>query len=81
MFLEHSVNECRDSESFVGDMAGLVHDLRSNQLKLSTVDVGDLLLRVFRTLRDHKVKLDASFANVILAIMILEGNGYLRVEK
>ena len=81
LFLEHSVNECRDSESFVGDMACLVHDLRSNQLKLSTVDVGDLLLRVFRTLRDHKVKLDASFANVILAIMILEGNECLRIFK
>ena len=42
-------------------------------LTLSAVDVGDLLLRVFRTLRDHRVKLDANFASVILAIMILEG--------
>jgi len=75
LFLEHSVNDCQNSDSFVNEMASLVHDLRSNKLKLSTVDVGDLLLRVFRTLRDHRVKLDANFASVILAIMILEGLG------
>jgi len=78
LFLEHSVNECHDSESFVEEMASLVKDLRSGKgygLTLSAVDVGDLLLRVFRTLRDHRVKLDANFASVILAIMILEGLG------
>ena len=75
LFLEHSVNECQDPNSFIEAMESLVFDLRSHQLQLSTVDVGDLLLRVFRTLRDHRVKLDANFASVILAIMILEGLG------
>ena len=28
LFLEHSVNECHDSESFVEEMASLVKDLR-----------------------------------------------------
>ena len=50
-------------------------------LTLSAVDVGDLLLRVFRTLRDHRVKLDANFASVILAIMILEGEIQLNLDK
>ena len=50
-------------------------------MTLSAVDVGDLLLRVFRTLRDHRVKLDANFASVILAIMILEGEIRLNLDK
>lgn len=75
LFLERSDHRCQDPEAFIADMGSLVASLRADQLSLARVDVSELLRQLFDTLLRHKVKLDASFSSVILAIMVLEGLG------
>ena len=49
--------------------------IKDGQLNLATLNVSDLLSKVFNTLLTHRVKLDASFTSVMIAITIIEGIG------
>ena len=49
--------------------------IKDGKLNLSTLNVSDLLSKVFNTLLTHRVKLDASFTSVMIAITIIEGIG------
>ena len=75
LFLERSYNRCANPEVFISEMESIVRSARSQQLSLGKLDVSDLLTKVFNTLHSHRVKLEANFASVILAIMVLEGLG------
>ncbi len=75
LFLQHSQHLCVDEIGFVREMGDLVLRARGQQLRLSRVDVSALLTDVFGVLRRHRVKLEANYASVILAIMVLEGLG------
>jgi len=75
LFLERSYHECMDKEAFKKDMQAIVEEARSNQLSLDRVDVSALLQSVFTTLMNHKVRLDANFSSVVIAIAIVEGLG------
>lgn len=74
LFLERSpMSHCKDPEKFVSEMADIVTDAQNHRLTFDNTEVAKLLMKVFNTLRDHKVKLDANFAAVILSIMVIEG--------
>jgi len=75
LFLERSYHECLDREAFVKEMQNIVNEARSAQLSLDRVDVSRLLQSVFSTLMKHRVRLDANFSSVVIAIAIVEGLG------
>ncbi|XP_067663648.1 uncharacterized aarF domain-containing protein kinase 2-like [Haliotis asinina] len=76
LFLNKTAHvECSDPEAFRQDMAAVVMKARKATLSLSQIHVAELLSEVFRVLRIHRVKLESNFANVILAIAVLEGLG------
>jgi len=75
LFLERSYHECLDKEAFKRDMQKIVEEARSAQLSLDRIDVCLLLQTVFSTLMRHKVRLDANFSSVVIAIAIVEGLG------
>jgi len=75
LFLERSYHECLDKEAFKRDMQSIVEEARSAQLSLDRIDVCLLLQTVFSTLMKHKVRLDANFSSVVIAIAIVEGLG------
>ena len=53
----------------------MMEAIKDGKLNLSTLNVSDLLSKVFNTLLTHRVKLDASFTSVMIAITIIEGIG------
>ncbi len=73
--MEHSEHRCSDKEAFVREMGRLVLQARGEQLRLAKLDVSALLTDVFSVLHKHRVKLEANYASVILAITVLEGLG------
>ncbi len=75
LFLDRSEHSCADKDAFVREMGALVLRARGLELRLSRVDVSALLTDVFGVLRRHRVKLEANYASVILAIVVLEGLG------
>ncbi len=75
LFLQHSEHHCVDRAAFIEEMSRLVLAARGEQLRLAKIDVSALLTDVFGVLHRHRVKLEANYASVILAIMVLEGLG------
>ncbi|XP_066286237.1 uncharacterized aarF domain-containing protein kinase 2-like isoform X1 [Branchiostoma lanceolatum] len=76
LILHHArANECKDVAQFRKEMAALVQSARENTVTLGQIKVGDLLNKVFSLLIKHKVKLESNFANMVLAIVVLEGLG------
>ena len=74
LFLERTKkNYCQDPEKFITELAAIVADAQKQRITFNNTEVAALLLRVFNTLRNNQVKLDANFAAVILSIMVLEG--------
>ena len=49
--------------------------IKDGELNVSRLNVSDLLSKVFNTLLTHRVKLDASFTSVMIAVTIIEGIG------
>lgn len=74
LFLERSpMSHCKDPERFINEIEEIVTEARKERVTFDNTEVAQLLMRVFNTLRDNKVKLDANFAAVILSIMVIEG--------
>ena len=74
LFLERSpVNHCKNPEKFIDEMAAIVIEAQKQRITFDNTEVAKLLMRVFNTLRHNHVKLDANFASVILAIIVIEG--------
>ncbi|KAI8621923.1 ABC1 family-domain-containing protein [Chytriomyces sp. MP71] len=64
-----------DFEGFSGKMAVLLNRIRDSSLKLSTVSFSWILRQVFGMVRSHHVRLEGDFANVGVAVMLVEGVG------
>lgn len=62
LFLNHSVHQCTNPESFKH---------RMNEI----IDVSTLMTSLFSAMIEHRVKLDGSFSSIILALMVVEGLG------
>ncbi|RKP37020.1 hypothetical protein BJ085DRAFT_13857 [Dimargaris cristalligena] len=75
------VERCRtpqlviDPDIFALKMQHLILQVRHKTLKLSQVSIGDLLHQVMTMVRQHHVKLEGDFVNVVISILILEGIG------
>ncbi|KAI9339627.1 ABC1 family-domain-containing protein [Obelidium mucronatum] len=64
-----------DFDGFTDKMSGLLHRIRDSSLKLSTVSFSWILRQVFSMVRTHHVRLEGDFANVGVAVMLVEGVG------
>ena len=53
----------------------MMEAIKDGELNISRLNVSDLLSKVFNTLLTHRVKLDASFTSVMIAVTIIEGIG------
>ena len=53
----------------------MMEAIKDGELNVSKLNVSDLLSKVFNTLLTHRVKLDASFTSVMIAVTIIEGIG------
>ncbi|KAJ3010768.1 UNVERIFIED_CONTAM: hypothetical protein HDU68_001991 [Siphonaria sp. JEL0065] len=64
-----------DFDGFSEKMSGLLNRIRDSSLKLSTVSFSWILRQVFGMVRTHHVRLEGDFANVGVAVMLVEGVG------
>ncbi|KAI8058131.1 atypical/ABC1/ABC1-C protein kinase [Syncephalis plumigaleata] len=75
------VERCRtpelvvEPEVFAHKMQNLIMQLRDITFSLGKVSIGDILMDVMRMVREHHVRLEGDFANVVLSLLILEGIG------
>ncbi|ORY02154.1 ABC1-domain-containing protein [Basidiobolus meristosporus CBS 931.73] len=78
---ELMVERCRtpelvvNPEGFAHKVENLVNRVKSVTFQLSKVDVSHILASVLSMVREHHVKLEGDFINVIISILILEGIG------
>lgn len=68
-------NTIRDPDKFCSEMKVLVNEIHEHGIFLGRLSIGNLLERVLMLCREHNVKLDAKFIQIIVAIGIVEGLG------
>ncbi|KAK0702853.1 ABC1 family-domain-containing protein [Apiosordaria backusii] len=64
-----------DKEVFALKMQHLVLSVKSRTLALGNVKIGDILQQVLNMVRQHHVRLEGDFVNVVISILLLEGIG------
>ncbi|KAK7419977.1 hypothetical protein QQZ08_010614 [Neonectria magnoliae] len=64
-----------DKEVFALKMQHLVLSVKSRTLALGNVKIGDILQQVLSMVRQHHVRLEGDFVNVVISILLLEGIG------
>lgn len=75
------VERCRqpdaviDPEVFALRMQHLVLGVKSRTFALGNIKIGDILNEVLSMVRNHHVRLEGDFVNVVLSILLLEGIG------
>ena len=75
------VERCRqpdavlDPEIFALKMQHLVLGVKSKTFALGQIKFGDVLNEVLRMVRNHHVRLEGDFVNVVISILLLEGIG------
>ena len=60
---------------FALKMQHLVLNVKSQTFALGKIKIGDVLQRVLAMVRDHHVRMEGDFINVVLSILLLEGIG------
>ncbi|RGB26008.1 atypical/ABC1/ABC1-C protein kinase [Rhizophagus diaphanus] len=75
------INRCKtpnlviDGEIFALKMQHLILTIKSLTLQLGKIKISDILVNVLHMVRQHHVKLEGDFVNVIISILLLEGIG------
>jgi aarF domain-containing kinase len=75
------VERCRqpeaviDAEIFALKMQHLVLGVKSRTFALGNIKIGDVLSQVLQMVREHHVRLEGDFVNVVISILLLEGIG------
>lgn len=64
-----------DKEVFALKMQHLVLDVKGRTLALGNIKLGDILQCVLAMVRNHHVRLEGDFVNVVISILLLEGIG------
>ncbi|KAH7157655.1 hypothetical protein B0J13DRAFT_494839 [Dactylonectria estremocensis] len=64
-----------DKEVFALKMQHLVLSVKSRTLALGSIKIGDILQQVLGMVRNHHVRLEGDFVNVVISILLLEGIG------
>ena len=62
-------------DEFSKSMNMFMEKIRHNTFSLKHMEVSDILRFVFNTVRNYHVKIDGEFANIGVAIMLMEGVG------
>ncbi len=68
-------NECSDIPAFCDGIERLVNSALGHKLRLQNVQAASILAQAFALACMHRVKIESNFANVCIAIMVLEGVG------
>jgi aarF domain-containing kinase len=75
------VERCRQPEAvlepeiFALKMQHLVLGVKSRTFALGNIKIGDVLSHVLQMVREHHVRLEGDFVNVVISILLLEGIG------
>lgn len=64
-----------DKEVFALKMQHLVLGVKNKTLALGNIKIGDILQNVLNMVRQHHVRLEGDFVNVVISILLLEGIG------
>jgi len=64
-----------DQEIFALKMQHLVLGVKSRTLALGNMKIGDILNEVLGMVRQHHVRMEGDFVNVVISILLLEGIG------
>ncbi|KAK3503863.1 hypothetical protein B0T13DRAFT_393991 [Neurospora crassa] len=64
-----------EKEVFALKMEHLVRDVKNKTLALGNIKIGDILEKVLNMVRQHHVRLEGDFVNVVISILLLEGIG------
>ena len=64
-----------NSEIFALKMQHLVLGVKSRTLALGNMKIGDILNEVLGMVREHHVRMEGDFVNVVISILLLEGIG------
>lgn len=64
-----------DEEIFALKMQHLVIGVKSRTLALGNMKIGDILNEVLGMVREHHVRMEGDFVNVVISILLLEGIG------
>jgi len=64
-----------DQEIFALKMQHLVLGVKSRTLALGNMKIGDILNQVLGMVREHHVRMEGDFVNVVISILLLEGIG------
>lgn len=72
LLTQATVNECQDLQLFKSEIERIVHEAEMNTGSLGKLHVAGFLSNILEALIVHKVKVESSFASVILAIMALD---------
>merc|ERR1712039_91149 len=62
-----------DEEGFVLGIAGLIREARQCAFKLSKLNAGALMGRSLLLGRRHRVRFDARFVNLMVAMVVVQG--------
>ncbi|KAL1889686.1 hypothetical protein Cpir12675_005690 [Ceratocystis pirilliformis] len=72
---------CRQPDAVIGKeyfalkMQCLVNNVKSRTLALGSIKIGDILQDVLGMVREHHVRMEGDFVNVVISILLLEGIG------
>jgi len=62
-----------DPDVFALKMEHIVLDIKRRTLSLAKISISDLLSRVFKSVRQHHVKLEEDFTNTMISMLVSEG--------
>lgn len=68
-------NSVIEPEIFSLKMQHLILGIKSRTFALGNVKIGDVLSQVLSMVREHHVRLEGDFVNVVISILLLEGIG------
>ena len=76
LMIDHArSDDCVDPDAFCEGIGRLVDSALGHHLRLESIQVSSLLAQAFALACKHRVKIESNFANVCIAIMVLEGVG------
>lgn len=62
-----------DPDVFALKIEHIVLDIKRKTFSLAKITISDLLSQILRTIRQHHVKLEGDFANILISILVSEG--------
>ena len=64
-----------DFTTFSKKLTTFINEVKHGVLTMKRLNVGEILMFMMNTVREHQVKIDGEFANLVVAIFIIEGVG------